>query len=50
VEGEQRALKLFGSSAGYEAVRREIGALRKVRHPMWSKSTGLTAPATGNGT
>jgi len=33
VEGEERALKLFDSAAGYEAVRREIGALRKVRHP-----------------
>ncbi len=33
VEGEVRALKLFHSAAGYEAVRREIGALRKIRHP-----------------
>jgi len=33
VEGEERALKLFDSAAGYEAVRREIGALRKVHHP-----------------
>jgi hypothetical protein len=33
VEGEQRALKLFDSAAGYEAVRREIGALRKIHHP-----------------
>ena len=33
VEGEERALKLFDNAAGYEAVRREIGALRKVRHP-----------------
>jgi hypothetical protein len=33
VEGEERALKLFDNTAGYEAVRREIGALRKVRHP-----------------
>jgi Protein tyrosine and serine/threonine kinase len=33
VEGEERALKLFDSAAGYEAVRREIGALRKIRHP-----------------
>jgi hypothetical protein len=32
VEGEERALKLFDSAAGYEAVRREIGALRKIRH------------------
>jgi serine/threonine protein kinase len=33
VEGEERALKLFHSAAGYEAVRREIGALRKIHHP-----------------
>jgi protein kinase-like protein len=33
VEGEERALKLFVSAAGSEAVRREIGALRKIRHP-----------------
>ena len=33
VEGEERALKLFDSAAGYEAVRREISALRKIRHP-----------------
>ncbi len=33
VEGEERALKLFENAAGYEAVRREIGALRQVHHP-----------------
>jgi len=33
VEGEERALKLFNSAAGYAAVRREIGALRKIHHP-----------------
>ena len=33
VEGEERALKLFDSAAGNEAVRREISALRKIRHP-----------------
>lgn len=33
VEGEERAFKLFDNAAGYEAVRREIGALRKVHHP-----------------
>lgn len=33
VEGEERAFKLFDSAAGYEAVRREIGALRKIHHP-----------------
>lgn len=33
VESEERAFKLFDSAAGYEAVRREIGALRKIHHP-----------------
>src|SRR6266568_7397942 len=33
VEGEERALKLFETAAGYEAVRREIGALRRIHHP-----------------
>ena len=33
VEQEERALKIFDNAAGYDAVRREIGALRKVRHP-----------------
>jgi hypothetical protein len=33
LESEERALKLFASAAGYQAVRREIGALRKIRHP-----------------
>jgi hypothetical protein len=33
VEGEERAFKLFESAAGYEAVRREIAALRKIDHP-----------------
>jgi Protein kinase domain len=33
IEGEERALKLFGSAAGPSAVRREIGALRKIHHP-----------------
>jgi hypothetical protein len=32
VEGKERALKLFTTVAGYEAVRREIGALRQVHH------------------
>jgi len=44
VEGEQRAFKLFENAAGYEAVRREIGALRKVHHPnivtvFWADKT-----------
>jgi serine/threonine protein kinase len=33
VEDEDRALKLFDSAAGYAAVRRELGALRKIHHP-----------------
>jgi hypothetical protein len=33
VEGEERALKLFNTAAGYEAVRREIATLRKIHHP-----------------
>jgi uncharacterized protein (TIGR02653 family) len=32
VEREERALKLFESAAGYQAVRREIAALRRVHH------------------
>jgi hypothetical protein len=32
VEDEDRALKAFETAAGYDAVRREIGALRKVNH------------------
>jgi len=44
VEGEERALKLFQSAAGHEAVRREIGALRKIDHPnvvkvFWAGTT-----------
>lgn len=46
VEGEERALKLFENAAGYDAVRREIGALRRVHHPnvvkvIWADSTDL---------
>ncbi len=45
VEDEERALKLFDTAAGDEAVRREIGALRKIRHPnvvevFWAGKTG----------
>ena len=44
VESEERALKLFDNAAGYDAVRREIGALRKVHHPnvvqvIWADRT-----------
>jgi hypothetical protein len=46
VEGEERALKLFNTAAGYEAVRREIGALRKIHHPnvievFWAGKTSV---------
>jgi Protein kinase domain len=46
VEGEERALKLFDSAAGYAAVRREIGALRKIHHPnvvevFWAGRTSV---------
>jgi len=33
LEGEERAFKVFENASGYDAVRREIGALRKVHHP-----------------
>jgi uncharacterized protein (TIGR02653 family) len=33
LEEADRAFKLFNNAAGYEAVRREIAALRKVHHP-----------------
>jgi hypothetical protein len=33
VENKERAFKLFDSAAGYQAVRREIGALREIHHP-----------------
>ena len=44
VEGVERALKLFDNAAGYDAVRREISALRKVDHPsvvqvIWADRT-----------
>ena len=46
VEGEERAFKLFDSAAGYAAVRREIGALRKIHHPnvvkvFWAGKTSV---------
>jgi hypothetical protein len=44
VEDAVRALKLFDSVAGDEAVRREIGALRRINHPnvvkvFWAAKT-----------
>jgi serine/threonine protein kinase len=46
VEGQERALKLFDSAAGDRAVRREIGALRKIHHPnvvevFWAGKTDV---------
>jgi serine/threonine protein kinase len=46
VEGEERALKLFDNAAGYNAVRRELGALRKIHHPnvvevFWADKTDI---------
>jgi len=46
VEGKERALKLFDTAAGYEAVRREIGALREIHHPnvvevFWAGQTNV---------
>jgi serine/threonine protein kinase len=44
LEDEERALKLFNNAAGYDAVRRELRALRKIRHPnvvevFWASRT-----------
>jgi serine/threonine protein kinase len=46
LEDEERALKLFDNATGYEAVRREISALRKIRHPnvvevYWADKTSV---------
>ncbi len=46
VEDEERALKLFNSAVGYAAVRREVGALRKIHHPnvvgvFWAGKTNV---------
>jgi hypothetical protein len=48
VEGEERAFKLFDNAAGYEAVRREIGALRKIRHPNVVEVFWAGKTSTGN--
>jgi serine/threonine protein kinase len=44
MEAEERALKLFNNAAGYNAVLRELRALRKIRHPhvvevFWANKT-----------
>jgi serine/threonine protein kinase len=46
VEGAERALKLFDNAAGYAAVLREIGALRKIHHRnvvevFWADKTSV---------
>ena len=46
LEGEERALKLFNNAAGYNAVCREIAALRKIHHPnvvevFWAGKTNV---------
>jgi serine/threonine protein kinase len=48
VESEERALKLFDSAAGYESVRREIGALRKIHHPNVVEVFWADKTAAGN--
>jgi len=47
VEGEERALKLFNNAAGYDAVRRELRALRKIRHPHVVEVYWATKTRTG---
>jgi serine/threonine protein kinase len=44
LEAEERALKLFNNAAGYNAVCRELRALRKIHHPhvvevFWASKT-----------
>jgi serine/threonine protein kinase len=44
IEGRERTLKLFDYATGEEAARREIGVLRKIRHPnvvevFWADKT-----------
>jgi serine/threonine protein kinase len=47
MEGEERALKLFNNAAGYDAVRRELRALRKIRHPHVVEVFWATKTRTG---
>jgi len=48
VEGEERAFKLFQNAAGYDAVRREIAALRKIDHPNVVKVYWAGKTSTGD--
>ena len=47
LEGEERALKLFNNAAGYNAVRRELRALRKIRHPHVVEVFGASKTRAG---
>jgi hypothetical protein len=48
VECEERAFKLFENAAGYDAVRREIAALRKIDHPNVVKVYWAGKTSTGD--
>ena len=50
VEGETRALKLFDSAAGYDAVRRRLERSARLITPTSFRSFGLTAPNRASGT
>ena len=47
MEAEERALKLFNTAAGYDAVRRELRALRKIRHPHVVEVFGASKTGAG---
>ena len=47
LEAEERAFKLFNNAAGYDAVRRELRALRKIRHPHVVEVFGASKTRAG---
>ena len=47
MEAEERAFKLFNTAAGYDAVRRELRALRKIRHPHVVEVFGASKTRAG---
>jgi serine/threonine protein kinase len=47
MEDEERALKLFNNAAGYDAVRRELRALRKIRNPNVVEVFGASKTRAG---
>ena len=47
MEEEERALKLFNNAAGYNAVRRELRAPRKIRHPHVVEVFGASKTRAG---